>query len=85
MRITSIIALILLIQIKVSVQIIAGRIIDSKTNKPLEYASIGIINTNFGTITDTNGYFKVETKVEKLSIVRISMIGYEPQNLTLRI
>jgi CarboxypepD_reg-like domain len=84
MRITSIIALILLIQIKVSGQIIEGRITDSKTNEPLEYVSIGIINTNFGTITDTNGYFKFEAKVEELSIVRISMIGYEPQKFTVK-
>ena len=84
MRITSIIVLILLIQIKVSGQIIAGRIIDSETNEPLEYVSIGIVNTNFGTITDTNGYFKFEAKVEELSIVRISMIGYESRKFTVK-
>ena len=84
MRIISIIALILLIQIKVSGQAIVGRITNSKTNKPLEYVSIGIINTNFGTITDSNGYFKFEAKVEELSIVRISMIGYEPQKFTVK-
>lgn len=84
MRITSIIALILLIQIKVSGQVIAGKIIDSNTNKPLEYVSLGIINTNFGTITDDKGYFKFEAKVDELSIVRLSMIGYEPQKFTVK-
>jgi hypothetical protein len=84
MRITSIIALILIIQIKASGQMIAGRIIDSKTNEPLEYVSIGIINTNYGTITNTNGYFEFEAKVEELSIVRISMIGYEAQTFSVK-
>ncbi len=84
MRIISTIALILLIQIKVFGQVIAGRITDSKTNEPLEYVSIGIINTNFGTISDSNGYFKFEAKVEELSIVRISMIGYESQKFTVK-
>ncbi|NOY51942.1 MAG: carboxypeptidase-like regulatory domain-containing protein [Chlorobi bacterium] len=84
MRIISIIALILLIQIKISGQEISGRITDSKTNKPLEYVSIGIINTNFGTITDSNGFFKFEAKGEELSIVRISMIGYKPQKFTVK-
>ena len=84
MKIISVIALTLLIQANISGQIIEGRIIDSKTNEPLEYVSIGIINTNFGSITDTNGYFKFEAKVEELSIVRISMIGYEPQKFTVK-
>ena len=84
MKIISLTALILLIQANVSGQIIEGRIIDSKTNKPLEYVSIGIINTTFGTITDINGYFKFEAKVEELSIVRISMIGYEAQKFTVK-
>ncbi len=84
MRIISIIALSILFQIKVSGQVIMGRIVDSKTNKPLEYVGVGIINTNFGTITDNSGYFRFEAKVDKLSIVRISMIGYEPQKFTVK-
>ncbi|MEN8125173.1 MAG: carboxypeptidase-like regulatory domain-containing protein [Bacteroidota bacterium] len=84
MRILPIIVLIILVQVNVSGQIIEGVIIDSKTNKPLEYVSVGIINTNFGTVTDSNGYFNFEAKVEELSIVRISMIGYEPQNFSVK-
>ncbi len=83
MKIT-LIFVILLIQVKVSGQIITGRIIDSKTNEPLEYVGIGIINTNYGTITDSNGYFRFKAKVNELSVVRISMIGYEPQEFTVK-
>ena len=72
-----------MVQVKVRGQIVKGRITDSKTNKPLEYVSIGIINTNFGTITDSSGHFKFDAKAEGRSIVRISMIGYEPQQFTL--
>lgn len=72
--------LILLIHIEFYGQIIKGQIVDSKTNEPLEYVSIGIINTPFGTISDDKGYFKFEYKIQDLSsIVRISMIGYEAQ------
>ena len=84
MRITSIAVLILLIQIKVSGQIITGKITDSKTNEPLEYVSIGIINTNFGTVSDSSGYFKLDANVEESSIVRISMIGYESRKFTVK-
>jgi len=84
MRIISVIALIFFIQANISGQIIEGRIIDSKTNEPLEYVSIGIINTTLATITDTNGYFKFQAKVEELYIVRISMIAYEAQKFTVK-
>jgi len=84
MKIISIIALIVFFQFRVSGQEIVGRIVDAKTNKPLEYVGVGIINTNFGTITDKNGHFSFEAKVNELSIVRISMIGYESQTFTVK-
>jgi hypothetical protein len=84
MRIIPVIAIFLLIQIKVYGQVITGRVADSKTNEPLEYVSIGIIDTNFGTITDSTGYFRFEAKVDELSIVRISMIGFKPQKFTVK-
>jgi hypothetical protein len=65
-------------------QVIKGQIVDSKTNKPLEYVSIGIINTPFGTISDDKGIFEFEFKKQDLSsIVRISTIGYEPQTFSI--
>ncbi len=65
-------------------QVIKGQIVDSKTNEPLEYVSIGIINTHFGTISDDKGYFEFEYKNQPFSsIVRISMIGYEPQTFSI--
>lgn len=65
-------------------QVIKGQIVDSKTNESLEYVSIGIINTPFGTISDDKGYFEFEYKMQDLSsIVRISMIGYEPQTFSI--
>ncbi|MCD4792097.1 MAG: carboxypeptidase-like regulatory domain-containing protein [Bacteroidales bacterium] len=83
MRLISISILILFIQFKIHGQVLEGRIIDSKTYEPLEYVSIGIINTTHGTITDNMGYFKFEAKGQDLlSVVRISMIGYEPQKFT---
>lgn len=83
MRLILISILILFIQFKISGQILKGRIIDSKTYEPLEYVSIGIINTTHGTITDNMGYFKFEAKGQDLlSVVRISMIGYESQKFT---
>ncbi len=76
--------LILLFCIENYGQVIKGQIFDSKTNKPLEYVSIGIINTPYGTISDDKGCFEFEYKKQNLSsIVRFSMIGYEPQSFSI--
>lgn len=65
-------------------QVIKGQVINSKTDESLEYVSIGIINTSFGTITDDKGYFEFEFNKQDLSsIVRISSIGFEPQTFTI--
>ena len=65
-------------------QVIKGQIFDSRTNEPLEYVSIGVINTNLGTISNDSGYFEFDSKGQDLSsTVRISMIGYKPQTFTI--
>jgi len=59
---------------------ITGIVLDSKTGKPLEYASVGIINTQFGGVTDANGSFSFEVKgLSANASIRFSMIGYAPQ------
>lgn len=59
-------------------QIIEGKVLDNSTNSPLEYASIGVINTRYGTITNEHGKFRLEIKETKdTSTIRFSMIGFE--------
>jgi len=76
--------LILISHFEIYGQVIKGQIVDSNTSEPLEYASVGIINTPFGTISDDKGYFEFESKEQDVSsIVRVSMIGFEPQTFTI--
>ncbi|TKG96560.1 carboxypeptidase-like regulatory domain-containing protein [Puteibacter caeruleilacunae] len=82
MKTTSIIMLLLLVQTTLMGQVLEGRVVDSKTNEPLKYVSIGIIDSNYGTITDSDGNFRFKAKSEATSVVRISMIGYDPQKFT---
>lgn len=77
MRTSFLFSLILFLRISSFGQDINGMVIDSETKLPLEYASIGIINTHAGTITDKNGDFSFKAKIDSTSIIRISMIGYE--------
>jgi hypothetical protein len=65
-------------------QVIKGHVLDSLSGKPLEYVSIGIIDTPHGCITDEKGSFSFEAgDQEPSSRLRISMIGYEAQVFSL--
>lgn len=62
---------------------VTGKVVDSSTGTPLEYVSIGIVNTSIGTITDENGRFEFKTEdILMRSIVRFSMISYKSQSFT---
>lgn len=37
-------------------QTIKGKVVDENTSQPLEYASIGIVNTRYGTISNAKGF-----------------------------
>ena len=54
---------------------ISGIIIDSKTKEPLPFASI-LINEKLGTISETDGKFKINTKF-KITEIKASYIGYD--------
>lgn len=64
---------------------IFGKIFDSKTNEPLSYVNIGILNGEVGTVTDTNGSFKLEINDRFINdTLRISMIGYKPVEMMIK-
>ena len=65
---------------------ISGKIIDSKTGKPLEYASISLTNTSWGkiiegTITDVKGRFNINEIRSGKYQINASYLGYEIQNI----
>jgi len=53
---------------------IQGIVLDSKTKKPLPFASI-VTNTNFGTLTDVDGRFFIKAK-NSFNKLTISYVGY---------
>jgi hypothetical protein len=70
--------------IQMKSQIIEGKVLDSLSGAPLEYASIGVINTSIGAITDEKGYFKIDVNGQSpKATLRISMISYKPQTFTI--
>ncbi|MTI20265.1 carboxypeptidase-like regulatory domain-containing protein, partial [Fulvivirga sp. RKSG066] len=57
---------------------ITGLIIDAFTNQPLQYASIGIENSQVGTVSEANGSFTLILSSSYLNdTLSISFVGYE--------
>lgn len=68
----------------IKAQQITGKVIDNQTKEAIEYVSVGVMNTPLGAISDENGNFELDAKqINPKSRVRVSMIGYEPQQFTI--
>ena len=65
-------------------QTIEGKVTDYETGQSLSYVNIGIPGKNRGTVTDTNGEFKltVTNNLENDSLV-FSLIGYESVKISI--
>ncbi|MCK9423523.1 MAG: carboxypeptidase-like regulatory domain-containing protein [Bacteroidales bacterium] len=73
-----------LLSIQLHCQIITGKVLDSSNGYPLEYVSIGVVESPFGTISNEKGEFSFEVNGQsKKAIVRFSMIGYISQTFLL--
>ena len=55
---------------------ISGKVV-SKNNHPISYANIQLNKTNYKTITDKNGYFKIENIKTGVYILSIKFLGYK--------
>jgi len=65
---------------------IGGKVLDSKTGEPLEYASISLTNIRWskiveGTISDDKGKFFMNKIRSGKYRISVSFIGYEPQEI----
>lgn len=85
MKLLGIILFFLTLTMQLTGQIIEGKVLDSTSGEPLEYVSVGVINTSLGTITDENGQFRIDVTGQKPdAILRISMISYKPLTFTVK-
>ena len=56
---------------------LSGRILDIKSQQPLEGATLILEGTNLGTVTDANGFFSINDIPSKSYNVVASYLGYE--------
>jgi hypothetical protein len=61
----------------VHAQIISGKVLEAKTEEPVIYANVFLDGSNIGTITDSTGYFKLNTQGHSSLPLIVSGIGYE--------
>lgn len=60
-------------------QTIRGRILDAETGAPVSFATVGLANApQFGTATDSLGYFRMEKVPVGRYEVSVSYVGYKP-------
>jgi len=84
MRIFSFITYLLFLSFQLHSQSISGKVICASDDKPLVYASIGVIGTARGTIADEHGIFRLDVNDLSLkSVVRFSMIGFKSQSFSI--
>jgi len=59
-------------------QTITGRIIDQKTNRPISYANIGVLDKGIGTTSGGNGQFTLKVPNRYRSeTLQVSVLGYK--------
>ena len=63
--------------------LINGKITDEETGEDLIGASVKIVNSKYGTISDFNGEFRLLTYVETPFEIEVSYIGYDTKKLTI--
>ena len=62
-----------------------GTVTDKKTNQPLAYVSVGILDKPDGTVTDTTGHFSFAVAQENSAdSLQISIVGYNTERIAVK-
>lgn len=64
---------------------VTGKVVDSKTQKPLQSVVVSIQNTNLTALTNSEGTFVIEDVIAGKQLLKISSTGYTQQILPLQI
>jgi hypothetical protein len=65
-------------------QILNGFVIDHNSGNKLSLANIALLQSNVGTNTNLEGYFKINIKNHLDDSIKVSHVGYQSKNIALR-
>ncbi len=57
--------------------VVEGRVYDKTNNKPIEFASVVVMNTTTGNSTDSLGHFRIENVKPGFVRLQVALIGYQ--------
>ncbi|WP_049756639.1 TonB-dependent receptor [Chloroherpeton thalassium] len=58
---------------------VKGRVVDAKSNNPIELASVVLIGTELGATTDEDGAFEINNVPEASYVLQVQFVGYNVQ------
>ena len=64
---------------------VSGKVVDSKTQKPLQDVVVSVQNSNLTEITDASGKFVLKNVSEESHLVYVKSAGYKDQLLTINV
>lgn len=64
---------------------IIGKVVDGSNGKPIHFANVFLANTTMGCATDKNGIFSIVNVPLGTYELVVSMIGYEPATMEIRL
>ncbi|MFC5269747.1 carboxypeptidase-like regulatory domain-containing protein [Adhaeribacter terreus] len=77
-KLFAVILVTLLFTLQLQAQTLQGRILDAQTKQPIEFASIGILHRDAGTVANEQGSFVLNIeKARPGDTIKVSMLGYE--------
>ena len=59
-----------------------GTVLDADSKRPIEFVNLGVLESTSGTVTDEQGNFTLNLKVD-LATIKFSSIGYESKTIAL--
>lgn len=61
---------------------VKGRVVDASTGEGVPFAGVYFKNSTVGVSADLEGYFSLETRVDSLTVLSATILGYKEQTLT---
>ena len=62
---------------------VVGLVVDELNSEPLEFVNVYFEDTDIGTYTDEDGYFKLTSEKQHKAVI-ISFVGYEKQRVKIK-